>query len=178
MDRNLGASQVATSPTDTDAYGDLYQWGRAADGHEKRTSGITDARSATDTPGHGDFITTPTNPNDWRSTPNDNLWQGVDGVNNPCPAGFRVPTEAEWQAEIDNGGLTNSAGAFGSPLILPVAGYRNQVDGSLSNVGSRGYYWSSSVDGSSARRLYFSSSIAYMSSSNRANGLPVRCRKD
>ncbi|MCD4736862.1 MAG: hypothetical protein K8R53_12530, partial [Bacteroidales bacterium] len=28
LDRNLGASQVATSSTDTNAYGDLYQWGR------------------------------------------------------------------------------------------------------------------------------------------------------
>ena len=27
MDRNLGAIQVATSSTDADAYGDLYQWG-------------------------------------------------------------------------------------------------------------------------------------------------------
>ena len=26
MDRNLGASQAATSSTDADAYGDLYQW--------------------------------------------------------------------------------------------------------------------------------------------------------
>ena len=32
MDRNLGASQVATSSTDAASYGDLYQWGRAADG--------------------------------------------------------------------------------------------------------------------------------------------------
>ena len=31
MDRNLGASQVATSSTDANSYGDLYQWGRAAD---------------------------------------------------------------------------------------------------------------------------------------------------
>jgi len=28
MDRNLGAIQVATSSTDADSYGDLYQWGR------------------------------------------------------------------------------------------------------------------------------------------------------
>ena len=28
MDRNLGAGRVATSSTDTEAYGDLYQWGR------------------------------------------------------------------------------------------------------------------------------------------------------
>ena len=37
MDRNLGATQVATSLTDYLAYGDLYQWGRGTDGHEKIT---------------------------------------------------------------------------------------------------------------------------------------------
>jgi uncharacterized protein (TIGR02145 family) len=175
MDRNLGASQMATSSTDADAYGDLYQWGRAADGHEKRDSGTRSTLSDTDTPGHGDFILSS---NDWRSSQNDNLWQGVDGVNNPCPAGFRVPTEAEWQEEIDNGGLTNSAGAFGSPLILPVAGGRSYVDGSLFLVGSRGFYWSSSVVGSGARLLFFGSSNADVLSYYRAYGLSVRCRKD
>jgi hypothetical protein len=39
MDRNLGASQVATSSTDPASYGDLYQWGRPADGHQIRTYG-------------------------------------------------------------------------------------------------------------------------------------------
>tara|TARA_B110000090_G_scaffold89704_1_gene101755 strand:- start:8070 stop:8588 length:519 start_codon:yes stop_codon:yes gene_type:complete len=34
MDRNLGATQVATSSTDHLAYGNLYQWGRALDGHQ------------------------------------------------------------------------------------------------------------------------------------------------
>ncbi|MCC5924135.1 MAG: hypothetical protein JJT77_10135 [Crocinitomicaceae bacterium] len=38
MDRNLGASQAATSSTDAAAYGDLYQWGRRSDGHQCRTS--------------------------------------------------------------------------------------------------------------------------------------------
>ncbi|MFZ1451482.1 MAG: hypothetical protein WAT20_02205, partial [Ferruginibacter sp.] len=41
MDRNLGASRVATSSTDDLAYGDLYQWGRLTDGHQNRTSGTT-----------------------------------------------------------------------------------------------------------------------------------------
>ena len=41
MDRNLGASQVATSSTDTNSYGDLYQWGRGADGHQLRISNTT-----------------------------------------------------------------------------------------------------------------------------------------
>jgi len=63
-------------------------------------------------------------------------------------------------------------------LILPVAGYRNRVGGSLSTVGSSGFYWSSSVDGSNARSLRFNSSNANMLSSNRAYGNSVRCRKD
>lgn len=33
-DRNLGADHVASSVTDYTAYGSLFQWGRAADGHE------------------------------------------------------------------------------------------------------------------------------------------------
>ena len=41
MDRNLGASQVATSSSDAAAYGDLYQWGRRADGHQCRNSPTT-----------------------------------------------------------------------------------------------------------------------------------------
>ena len=38
MNKNLGALRVATSSTDAAAYGDLYQWGRTTDGHEKRNS--------------------------------------------------------------------------------------------------------------------------------------------
>ena len=110
MDRNLGASQVAKSSTDAASYGDLYQWGRCSDGHEKRTSGPTTTLSSTDTPGHGDFITTSAAPNDWRNPQNDNLWQGVAGTNNPCPAGYRIPTEAELETERLSWSSSNAAG--------------------------------------------------------------------
>ena len=56
MDRNLGATQAATSSTDVDAYGDLYQWGRFSDGHQCRTSATTSTLSSIDQPAHGDFI--------------------------------------------------------------------------------------------------------------------------
>jgi hypothetical protein len=38
MDRNLGADQVATGPSDAASIGDYYQWGRLADGHEDPSS--------------------------------------------------------------------------------------------------------------------------------------------
>ncbi len=174
MDRNLGASEVATSSTDEAAYGDRYQWGRGADGHQISTSGTTTTLSSTDDPGHGDFITTDTSPNDWRSPQNDNLWQGELWINNPCPAGFRLPTDAEWETELASWSSNDSAGAFASPLKLVVAGYRNR-NSTLNNVGSLGFYWSSSVYGNGGRHLFFSNGSADMHDLNRASGFSVRC---
>ena len=178
MDRNLGASQVATSSTDVDSYGDLYQWGRGADGHQCRTSPTISTLSSTDQPGHGDFILSSTSPNDWRSPQNTNLWQGVNGVNNPCPSGYRLPTETEINAERLSWSANTSAGAFASPLRLPVAGFRTSSTGSLFNVGEYGRYWSSTVISTNSRNLYFNSSNAYMNTFNRGNGDSVRCIKD
>ncbi|MFA7401875.1 MAG: FISUMP domain-containing protein [Bacteroidales bacterium] len=178
MDRNLGASRVATSSTDTLAYGDLYQWGRGTDGHEKRNSDTTSTLATSNSPGHGNFITPGSSPNDWRNPQNNTLWQGVSGTNNPCPSGYRLPTEAEWNAERASWSSDNAAGAFASPLKLPVAGSRYSNNGTLNNVGSYGDYWSSTVVGAYARGLYFSSSDANMYNYYCANGYSVRCIKD
>ena len=176
MDRNLGATQVATSSTDANSYGDLYQWGRGADGHQCRTSATTSTLSSTDQPGHGDFILTFS---DWRSSANTNLWQGVNGVNNPCPSGYRIPTETELDAErLSWSSSNNSAGAFASPLKLPLAGYRGISNGSLYNVGTSGSYWSSAVSSTFSRSLYFNSSDAFMDLNHRALGFSVRCLKN
>ena len=184
MDRNLGANRVAMSFDDEEAYGDLYQWGRAADGHEKRNSSITSILSSTDVPGHGNYITTSSPPYDWRFPQNDNLWQEVSGINNPCPAGFRLPTEAEFDAEQVSWDSNDSAGAFTSPLKLVVAGSRpSSSDDPIRNEGSYGYYWtstvrSSTVNGDYARYLRFGSEYAIMDHYYRAWGYSVRCIKD
>ena len=178
MDRNLGASQVATSSSDAASYGDLYQWGRRADGHQCRTSATTAALSSIDQPAHGNFILAPSTPYDWRSPQNTNLWQGVNGINNPCPSGYRIPTEPELEAERLSWSVNTSVGAFASALKLPMAGYRDGSIGSLLGVGADGYYWSSTVSSPNSRDLGFDSSNATMGASDRADGGAVRCLKD
>ena len=179
MDRNMGASRAATSSTDTQAYGDLYQWGRAADGHQIRTSGTLPELSSRDRPGHGYFIVSRLEPWDWRRPANDNLWQGVDGINNPCPAGFRLPTAAEWDAELQSWSSRDAAGAFASPLKLPVAGWRQFEDGSLNAPGHAGGCWSSTKHTDVyTYAIAFGISAGAYGRSVRAYGLSVRCIKD
>ena len=177
MDRNLGASRVATSSTDANSYGDLYQWGRSADGHQLRTSGSTNTLSSTDVPGNDYFIIVTNSyfPFDWRSTRNNNLWQGVNGVNNPCPAGFRLPTQAEWEAEFATWSSQNTAGAFASPLKLTVAGFRWRQNGSILDLNDWGRYWSSTVSGDFSLDLTFNTSSAGMINEGRAEAVSVRC---
>jgi uncharacterized protein (TIGR02145 family) len=178
MDRNLGASQVATSSTDTNSYGDLYQWGRRSDGHQCRTSLTTSTLSSTDQPAHGNFILAPNNPLDWRSPQNVNLWQGVNGVNNPCPSGYRLPTETELTAERTSWSSYNDGGAFASALKWTMAGFRSNNNGSLFGVGTAGGYWSSTVAGAFSRHLGFTSSFAGANTKARAEGWSIRCIKD
>jgi len=179
MDRNLGATQVAKSSTDADSYGDLYQWGRRSDGHQCRNSATTITLSSNDIPEHGDFIIAQSEPGDWRSPQNNNLWQGVNGINNPCPNGYRLPTETELDAERLSWDSNNAAGAFASPLKFPAPGIRNFSGGFLDNVGSHGYYWSSAVANSFSRYLSFYGSFAAAGGGlYRASGASVRCIKD
>ena len=180
MDRNLGASRAATSSTDAASYGDLYQWGRGADGHQLRTSTTTTSLSSSNQPGNGNFILAPNGPSDWRNAQNDNLWQGVNGVNNPCPSGYRLPTEAELEEERVSWNANTSVGAFASPLKLPMAGSRDYSNGGLVTGGTsdHGFYWSSTVNATSSRNLYFLSNDTYMLRTQRAVGQSIRCIKN
>ena len=180
MDRNLGATRVPTSASDAQGYGDLYQWGREKDGHQLRTSSTTGNKATSDVAGNALFITNPSNTiySDWRNPQNDNLWQGVNGINNPCPAGFRLPTKAEWEAEILTWTGKNASGAFASPLKLPPAGQR-QYNGVLSSDNTSGYYWTSTISQTQVFGMNFTSSGAYSTNAYpRVNGYACRCIKN
>lgn len=195
LDRNLGANQVATSSTDFNAYGDLFQWGRGADGHQTIIwSSSTGASSGTPVNSEIAGQSSYTNPgpnfligsSNWYNgiEPSPNLlWQGVNGVNNPCPMGYRLPTESEWDIERANWtGATNSTGAANSSLKLTATGYRGNGGIDFGVVGFDGYYWSSSIDGpdqpDAARVLFFYGGGGGGDSPARANGASVRCLKE
>jgi uncharacterized protein (TIGR02145 family) len=178
MDRNLGATQKASANPDAEEFGDLYQWGRLTDGHESRESGTTTSLSGSDEPGHSDYIICATYPNDWRSPQNSSLWQGEAGTNNPCPSGFRIPTEAEWNAERQSWSSNNAAGAYSSLLHLSAGGYRYYEYGTFGGVGTSGNYWSSTTTGDGVMILTFGSSYASVSEGRRGNAASVRCIKD
>jgi uncharacterized protein (TIGR02145 family) len=189
MDRNLGASRAAISSTDSAAYGCLYQWGRGNDGHAtmswaSSTSGSrvysmrTGQTSSTDTPGHNSFYVNTPAPDDWRSPQNDNLWQGINGTNNPCPAGYRVPTEAEFLAEKTNYGITNIESAYSSFFKIPAAGYQ-QNNATFYAIGNTAIFWTSSpTGGTGSYTMQFTPSSAVRYANARSLGFSVRCIKN
>jgi uncharacterized protein (TIGR02145 family) len=185
MDKNLGAEQVATAYNDPLSYGDLYQWGRATEGHEKRTStALESGQATTAAPNLGNawdgifLITSSGIVSDWLATTDNTLWQGVSGPNNPCPSGFRLPTQVELQAEVDTWETQNPAGAFGSVLKLPSAGSRSGNNGGITYAGTYPQLWTSTV--SNPYSIFFGvySTSVYVGTAAREGGYSVRCIKD
>jgi hypothetical protein len=177
MDRNLGASQLPINSNDTLAMGDLYQWGRASDGHQCRNSLTTSVLSSTNQPGHSLFIICDGNYN-WRSPENNTLWQGVNGVNNPCPTGYRIPTKVEFTSEASTWIQNNEYGAYSSPLKLIIAGYRS-VNGII--YPTNGVYNSSTyIPLGGVNNTYITPLNVITSTyvSAKGNGCSVRCIKN
>ncbi|MCX6267245.1 MAG: hypothetical protein NTW16_07800 [Bacteroidetes bacterium] len=189
LDRNLGASQVATSAIDFLSYGSLFQWGRLSDGHQcivwtnantgVGLNGTTSATSSSNTPGHSLFIKSSATPWDWRVPQNHSLWQGNSALNNPCPSGYRVPTATEMNTEATSWNSKNITGAYGSSLKWAVAGYREFYDATVYEAGSTGAYWTSTIANTTkATFLEISTSSALTVSDFRAEAYSVRCIKE
>ncbi|MFS4432226.1 FISUMP domain-containing protein [Chryseobacterium sp. S90] len=118
----------------------------------------------------------------------------VKTANDPCPAGFRVPTRNEWVSFVTNSPNPTNIGTFvgspgsatnftvgkkfvnnGSTLVFPVAGNRNSTTGALTRRAYNGLYWSSTENSTNAYYLLLISSSVNSASLNRTDGFSVRC---
>ncbi|VVH63002.1 hypothetical protein BSPWISOX_1910 [uncultured Gammaproteobacteria bacterium] len=183
LDRNLGATQVATSKTDSAAYGHYYQWGRNDDGHESSSSAAVATIASSITNAGNLFITSDI---DWTNADTSGALRTVawadGGANDICPAGFSVPTEAELTADTIGAtttNITNIDTVFSSFLKIPTAGYRNRANnGSFHSAGSLVLLWSRGTNGVKAHNLNISSGTATSSYIDHAYGFSVRCIKN
>lgn len=183
--KNVGATRVATSETDYLAYGNLFQWGRKADGHEvvnwtsSTTGSITAVglQLASHSTASSLFIVA----NPWALGIPPLVWFGVDAEHNPCTMpGYRLPTNGEWNVWKNAPGNETAAGRF-ADLKLPYAGERRWDigAGNLNNVGTQGRYWSATGSTvSSAVGFLIDSGQAISTGENKSRGWSVRCIKD
>ena len=131
----------------------------------------------------------------WANTQNTGAWSSAHC---PCPDGWTTPTQAQlegllgtsaaWTTVNPVTGTTGHPGRIFGPgasassfnpstqIFLPVAGSRDSTSGSLSLIGSRGVYWSSTPNApGSALSLQFTFLANNMASNSRSSAFSVRC---
>jgi len=149
--RNIGATGTfVTNPQDNGGY---YQWNRKDTANFLLPGAYFDSDYPTAT--------------SWLAT------------NNPCPSGWRLPTDMELEG-LGEGTWTTKGREFGTApntIFLPAAGWR-YAGGGLSGAGEYGGYWSSTENSSinvNAYNLHFGSGWANMNNVNKVYGHSVRC---
>ena len=176
LSHNLGADTSLDPHTPAEGLnGDYYQWGKNAP-----DAGV-------------DALIGSTWGDQGGSTANGNWTPNAKGPQDPCPAGFRVPSQAEWIAVRNNNTASRtasdwniSATNFGTALhygpdastkllTLPAAGTRSRTNGALEERGVFGYFWSSTEDGIYAYNFYFQNVDEYPANNYRDRGFSVRC---
>ncbi|MHC1776283.1 MAG: hypothetical protein AB9834_12830 [Lentimicrobium sp.] len=160
---NLGADHQANAPTDPAEASAGWYW------QFNRMQGYK----------HDGTTRTPNTT--WINFISENLdWQAA---NDPClielGVGWRLPTYTEWTNVDAIGRWTTWTDPWYSPLKMHTAGYLGYSDGSLSNRGSSGDYWSSTqYFSTNGWHLGFYNGQSNMYYNSKAYGFSARCVRD
>ena len=230
MDRNLGA--LSSSPSNKLTNGLFYQWGRkdpfpgAVESYVSNPSGaqfmkttkgenitVVSSESVSATSAYAvahpdSYISTTKNNGDWLATPDHTLWAQTKTVNDPCPAGWKIPAAsvlnsnnehvvAQEAWSVDEDGKLKprrvADGTYGVYLNLSTDGseyawYPNNgyisTAGKLLMVGQFSCYWSSSVNSLATFAMEMSQVGTKLTYNGRqygkvrGEGHSVRCIKD
>ncbi len=143
-----------------DIKGFLYQWGRRTDGHQDRNSGSDGPIATSPTNAgnqfiktNGDWLAGGGEPTRWGDGTQESKMER--GYNDPCPTGWKVPSQKQWQSifafasgapatATQNTWTWSNGYKVGDALYLPVTGFRISNGGNLSYT-DWGAYWSSTL---------------------------------
>jgi len=198
-----GTLAGTTASTDSTVYGALYQWGRWTDGHQMRNSAtVNGPLSGANLAANGQvtganapkFVTnTVGSPWDWRNPQLNTLWGATKTAGDPCPPGWRVPTQSElnsiatsplnnwtWNNSGTQGYAVTPAEGTWVTLFLPAGGQRSSYSaGGIAGAGTAGVYAASTPYGTDYYCLSVKSgAAAVVAWLNRGYGSSVRCVLD
>jgi uncharacterized protein (TIGR02145 family) len=191
LDRNLGATRVATLFEDTEARGYFYQWGRDDDGHELESSRKLAVLANSITPATNAFIIS-SSVDDWATIDRDGSLRTAawadGGVNDICPVGFSVPTREELKKDTHDTYDTTvslTPQAFNSFLKIPASGYRNSKNGDYQHFVHTVHMWTRSANANNLNAYYLylnkndtGTNVRSIREFPRGLGMTVRCIKD
>lgn len=182
-------------------YGLLYQWGRKyGQGFNMNDSlelsiieGPVSISEGNDIANNDKFYIFKDSPFDW-CIPQALSWNM--SLYNPCPKGWRLPTNEEFLL-LYNSGCTwvksggpnaiagrwfggNHNGDHAGSIFLPAAGHRHSYAGAIIDFDEYGYYWTDPCRHNKVG-CFFNFACYFVKREDncfRANGLSIRCVKD
>ena len=195
FDRNLGAQEPCSNyKGNKSCWGDLYQWGRASDGHQHRESGTSLKQLGTCMESDDRFVLIDA-PGDilkevdkiaaskWYKRCDNKSWY-QEALNSLCPVGWHVPSVQD----IKSLDLKNIRDGF-RKIKLSLAGSRTGIErygmgGNIIGGGTSGTYWLSSYDKNDKGEIvvgyldFYTQNVDISFKESLVDGYSIRCVKD